>query len=72
MKSTNVEQCVDQLKKLEGLPPYDTWSNHCAGDGYFAASIERDFSPETVVAARKKVKKLSKKWEKARRAFING
>ena len=32
---------ADDLKKLFGLKPYDTPSNHCQGDGYYSVSLER-------------------------------
>lgn len=33
----------EKLAMLDGDPPYDTGSNICYGDGYFAKSIEREF-----------------------------
>ena len=44
------------LKKLYGLPPYNTWTNICYGDGYFAKSIEDKFSKEEIKKAKKKLK----------------
>lgn len=38
----------EMLKKLYGLPPYNTWTNICYGDGYFAKSIEKKFSKEEI------------------------
>ena len=36
-------EAIIQLKKLYGLPPYDSIANPCLGDGYFASSITRDY-----------------------------
>lgn len=33
------ERIKDMLKTLNGLPPYDSWSNICYADGYFSSSI---------------------------------
>ena len=46
----------EMLKKLYGLPPYNTWTNICYGDGYFAKSIEDKFSKEEIKKAKKKLK----------------
>jgi len=35
-------EIIDKLKKLDGLPPHGGF-NMCAGDGYFANSIIRDY-----------------------------
>lgn len=37
------KEAMDKIDKLEGVPPYNTWSNICYGDGYFAASIIRQY-----------------------------
>jgi hypothetical protein len=34
---------LDELKMFHGDPPYDDWSNHAAGDGYFGAGLERKY-----------------------------
>lgn len=65
-----VNDCVDALRKLEGLPPYDTGSNIVRSDGYFSQSIERDY-PEAV---RKEAKKIIKRekflWALHRKTFL--
>ena len=33
----------DKLRMLDGLPPYNTGSNLCRGDPYFAAQLVREF-----------------------------
>ena len=33
---------VDDMKKLQGFPPHNNWSNLCYGDGYFKKALERD------------------------------
>ena len=45
-------ELLDALKKLNGLPPYDTPSNLCRNDGYFAQSIRNNFSEAQIKAAR--------------------
>lgn len=57
----NLQQCKDKLKKLHGLAPYNTGMNPCLYDGYFAASIERDFTPETIAQAEKELNVRSPK-----------
>jgi hypothetical protein len=52
---SNYEKLKDNLKKLYGLPPYNTPTNICYGDGYFAASIERDFAKEDISKAEKEL-----------------
>lgn len=32
---------IRDIQVLEGMPPYDTGSNHCRGDGYFAKDLRR-------------------------------
>lgn len=36
-------EALDELKMLRGQPPYNNWSNICAHDGYFAASLVRKY-----------------------------
>ena len=50
-----MEELEEMLKKLYGLPPYNTWINICYGDGYFAKSIEEKFSKEEIKKAKKKL-----------------
>jgi hypothetical protein len=38
----NIEKAKDDLKKLYGHPPYNTWTNICYGDAYFARAIEKE------------------------------
>ena len=55
-KRPTVKQCIDDLKKLRGLPPYDGADNPCRWDGIFAISL-REKSSETVMKkARAKLK----------------
>lgn len=39
-------QAREDLQKLWGLPPHNIPSNHCWGDGYFAASIRTKYGVE--------------------------
>lgn len=32
---------IRDIQVLEGMPPYDTGSNYCRGDGYFAKDLRR-------------------------------
>lgn len=36
-------KAMDWIRKLHADPPWDTMSNPCAGDGYFAKSIVQEF-----------------------------
>ena len=42
---------LDKLRKFRGLPPHNSWSNVCQGDGYFYASIESGYTAEQIAAA---------------------
>ena len=55
MKANTVKNCVDDLKKLQGLPPYNTPSNLVFADGIFAKSIERNYSQRVMALAKKKL-----------------
>lgn len=45
----------DALKKLYGLPPYNTSTNICYGDPFFARDIESKFSRKEIEKAKKKL-----------------
>ena len=45
----------DQLRKLHGLPPYDGPSNYLRADGYFAASIDKEFPKEEIRRAKERL-----------------
>lgn len=70
MDRHNVAKCVDDLKKLNGLPPYDGASNYVQHDGYFAMSIERDYDRRTRDEADKVIAKLTREWNAHRNSFI--
>ena len=52
-KAPTLANCVEDLKKLRGMPPYDTTSNYVQGDAYFAKSIDRNYSEKTYEQALK-------------------
>lgn len=54
-QSTDISECKDKLKKLYGFKPYDSNTNYVKNDGYFKASIERDYSSETIKQAKKEL-----------------
>lgn len=37
------DKAFNDVKVLEGQPPYNSCSNICYGDGYFASSLERQY-----------------------------
>ena len=43
MTSDQQNAALNSLKILRGDPPHDVGSNHCRGDGYYAASLEREY-----------------------------
>lgn len=45
----------DDLKKLYGLPPYNTPTNMVYGDGYFARSLKNKYGEEAVNKAKKEL-----------------
>lgn len=70
-------QARHDLAKLEGLPPYDNWSNICCGDGYYANSLIRRYGMDLIKLGvecgyrdlvdkyNSKKRKLDKKFKKA-------
>lgn len=69
--SINRIKAIDDLKKLNGLPPYDGF-NPCAGDGYFALAMtkEHGMSIEDLEKA-VDFKKLVDAWKNARNAYLS-
>lgn len=55
MKENTVKNCVDDLKKLRALPPYNNPGNLVAYDGIFAKSIERKYSKRVRTLAEKQL-----------------
>lgn len=51
-QSTDLGQCKDKLKKLNGIPPYNRGFNICLDDSWFEMSIERDFTKDTIEKAK--------------------
>ena len=65
---------LNDLKILRGMPPHDSWSNVCYGDGYFARSLETKYgadisSLEKVVGWAKRVKRYAAKKKKIDESF---
>ena len=48
MKSTDKQKCKEQLKKLNGLPPYNSPLNFVAHDNFFAQSIKDEFDDKLI------------------------
>ena len=49
----NIKKCVDDLRKFNGLPPYNNGSNSCLNDAYFANSISQTHSKFVLKEAEK-------------------
>ena len=60
-KSTNIGQCIDQLKMLYGIRPYHGPNNYAQGDPYFGMSIRQEFTEETIAKAEERIKNLREK-----------
>lgn len=61
-KKTNSEvkmyrNCLDDLKRLYGMDPYDDNTNYVRNDGYFAASINKQYPKELIEECRKELKR---------------
>lgn len=65
-------KAIDDLKKLNSLPPYDGF-NPCAGDGYFALAMTKKYGM-SIEELEKAVdfKKLVDAWKASRAAFLSG
>lgn len=59
----DVDKCVDALKRLRGLPPYDGPMNLSYNDNWFSASIRNEFSPETIEKAEARISIIIKELE---------
>ena len=70
MKRYDVNSCVEDLKRLKGLPPYDGPSNIVCNDGYFAQSIEQDYCIVTRQEADRIIEHLTKAYNAMRQEFI--
>ena len=46
------EDLERDLRMFYGLPPHNTWSNHCFGDGYFAVALKKKYGKEPEELAR--------------------
>jgi hypothetical protein len=55
MRYMAYERLRSDLQKLYGLAPYNTPSNICYGDGYFAKSIESRYSKEKINEMKKEL-----------------
>lgn len=65
----DVREAIDDLKKFNGLPPYDGF-NPCAGDGIFAMSLEKKYGCSVSELSKAvNFKKLVDEWNRARAAF---
>ena len=61
-KKTNFEAkmyraCLYDLKRLYGMDPYDGNTNYVRNDGYFAASINKQYPKELIEECRKELKR---------------
>lgn len=64
-------ELIDELKKFEGLPPYDGVSNICASDGYFLASLISIYGQDMVDGANELViGPMLESWEVKRKEFM--
>lgn len=63
-------RAIQQLSKLDGIPPYDGGSNIVRGDGYFAKSIEAEYGlPLNLLCRASGYDKVKARWESIRASF---
>lgn len=55
-KSTDITECIRNLKMFYGLPPYDGPTNYCRNDSWFKISIYNDFEEETIIQAKAEIR----------------
>jgi hypothetical protein len=55
VKKNTVKNCVEDLKKLRGLPPYNYPGNLVYADGIFANSIDRNYSKRVQLLAERQL-----------------
>lgn len=53
MERGRIEKLVNKLKILNGLPPYDKFSNISYGDPYFSKSINSEYTKEEIKYAKR-------------------
>lgn len=56
VKSTNKQECLDDLRRLYALPPYNGSTNYVAHDGYFAQSIRDGYDEKLLAECRKELR----------------
>jgi hypothetical protein len=64
-----VNDCLEDLRKLAGLPPYDGGANPCRGDGYFAMSINQKYDSAVVHVATQKIVVEKQQWKATRQRY---
>lgn len=57
MESQDIKACVDDLKKLKGISPYNTSTNYVVNDSWFWMSIQKKYSKETIKQAEQVISK---------------
>ena len=65
-----VAECIRDYRMLLGLPPFDGPENITRNDGYFAASIERDYSEAIRKEANKVIAREKKAWKLMRESYL--
>ncbi len=69
LTATQVREAIDDLKKLYGMPPYDS-GNPCRWDGIYSRSLETKYNltlSELVKAV--KFNEIEAKWEQLKRSL---
>jgi len=51
------KELEQKVKILLGLPPYDTWTNYCYADHYFAHALKTQYGEKAVQDMTKKVRR---------------
>jgi len=55
------EECLDEVKMLRGIPPYNGSGNQCKGDGYYAKSIYAKYPKSLIEKANTECNKIQNK-----------
>ena len=66
-----LKKCIDDLRKFNRLPPYDTPSNYVAGDGYFANWLEEEYPQEVLEEAQEVISKEARAFDRLRQEFVS-
>lgn len=68
---SSYKDCLDDVKRLQGIFPYDDGGNICRGDGYFYQSLKSKYSKDMLEKAFKECDEIQNKIIEASRTIVS-